>query len=168
MDEILAKRIYNYIDENPKPILDEIIQHINNILPMLEVDEKRDVQVEICVGQMIDQHIIYAHLGQYYTKEQYFDAVKHNIIPIAKEAYVGKHLQFKKMVSSSRWVARRACYDIPVERFFSHKKTEQQKIIAQCCNICPVKEECLQYAREGGLEGIFGGKIFKRKGDDVE
>ncbi len=74
MDEILAKRIHNYIVENPKPILDEIIAHINHILPMLNADETRDVQVEVCVGQMIDQHIIYAHLGQYYTKAQYFDA----------------------------------------------------------------------------------------------
>lgn len=168
MDELLLKKICVYVEDNPKALLDEIIVHCEKYHPLLDADTDYKTHVEEHVEYLVDIFKLYPHLGQYYTKEQYFDAVKHNIIPIAKEAYVGKHLQFKKMVSSSRWVGRRACFDIPVERFFSHKRTEQNKIITQCCNICPVKQECLQYAVEGGLEGIFGGKIFKRKGDDVE
>ena len=157
MDEILAKRIYNYIDENPKPILDEIIAYINNILPMLNADETRDIQVEICVGEMIDQHIIYAHLGQYYTRSQYFDAVQHGVIQ-SREVYLGVSLVSKNRLPD--WYSLGACRGSDVNKFF---ETLDRQAIQECvkvCSECPVQDECLGFGMVNGESGVWGGVVL--------
>jgi len=74
------------------------------------------------------------------------------------------HVIFNR--DKEKWRDEAACKDIPIETFFptkgaSQKKVQQAKAI---CNICPVKQDCYEWAiqfPERLLMGIWGGTTGK-------
>ncbi len=60
------------------------------------------------------------------------------------------------------WMVHAACRGLPTEAFFPppgyrgrHERSRGRDALA-VCEGCPVQEPCASYAREEGLEGIFG------------
>ncbi|MGW4485436.1 WhiB family transcriptional regulator [Amycolatopsis sp. NPDC004368] len=73
-------------------------------------------------------------------------------------------------LTSTGWLSRAACMDEDPELFFpisdvgpGARQVEQAKAV---CARCPVREACLSYALDNGLDnGIFGGttELERRK-----
>lgn len=56
--------------------------------------------------------------------------------------------------------SRRVCENVDVDVFFPDEKNvmEQRSVIRDYCNVCPVREDCLEYALENNeIYGIWGG-----------
>lgn len=63
------------------------------------------------------------------------------------------------------WMAEAACRDAPTEIFYPKKgDPDTAHWVALFCGLCPVREQCLEYAlarRE--RDGIWGGKTEKQR-----
>lgn len=69
----------------------------------------------------------------------------------------------KKLSSNFRggigWMAEAACAGSDTEQFFCDPWTEKEKLqkVLQTCFSCPVINQCLSYAVDNRLEGVWGG-----------
>jgi WhiB family redox-sensing transcriptional regulator len=57
------------------------------------------------------------------------------------------------------WHRRAACRGMDVATFFPKERRSTQDA-RQICAGCPVRTDCLAYARSHGVEGIWGGRRF--------
>lgn len=66
------------------------------------------------------------------------------------------------------WFSQAECKDLPPEYFFldDELRSKEQDLPGRpvCWRICPVREQCLEYALTENLDqGIFGGIVSKRR-----
>ena len=62
------------------------------------------------------------------------------------------------------WRKEAGCKNIDVDDFFpSNKEIKKIRAAKAVCRRCPVRKECLQYALENNLEGIFGGTTLSER-----
>lgn len=63
------------------------------------------------------------------------------------------------MAREQTWKAAAACKDLDVEMFFPASEAEEDAAPAKAvCAVCPVRQECLDYAIDTRQEdGIWGG-----------
>jgi len=62
------------------------------------------------------------------------------------------------------WMQHGTCKNAPPDQFFPDRtmgKTDYKKVIAEYCNVCPVKESCLNFAIDNFELGIWGGTTTK-------
>lgn len=70
---------------------------------------------------------------------------------VVDEAYIDVLHTF--LSHTPGWMDEAACIGM--------EKTFDNKDILEACSVCPVKEECLDYAIKNNVStGVFGGKVF--------
>lgn len=69
-------------------------------------------------------------------------------------------------VLKPEWMERASCHAYPVELFFPEAGDSSAVVRAakRVCSLCPVRNECLEYALEyDGMPGIWGGKTQRER-----
>lgn len=61
------------------------------------------------------------------------------------------------------WMVRAACRGIDTARYFPTQGEPSQRLIRETCDVCPVREECLAYAKRTHSVGIWGGMGVQRR-----
>ncbi|WP_183096116.1 WhiB family transcriptional regulator [Nocardioides stalactiti] len=65
--------------------------------------------------------------------------------------------KFQRNVSYNDWIRRAACVEYPPEWFLGGTAQDHQHAV-RVCNVCPVRQECLDEAVGSGLTwGTWGG-----------
>lgn len=65
-----------------------------------------------------------------------------------------------KLREPMTWMERGVCRNAPQEQFFPEKTfggNAYKKVIETYCNVCPVKNSCLNFALDNFELGIWGG-----------
>jgi hypothetical protein len=77
--------------------------------------------------------------------------------------YINQQEEIRKPVilrEPMTWMKRGACKNAPADQFFPEKSsgsTDYKIVIAEYCNVCPVKQSCLNFAIDNFEVGIWGG-----------
>jgi len=61
------------------------------------------------------------------------------------------------LVENPSWMKRGNCYGEPTAIFFPTKGKWINKVVEEYCDMCVVKQSCLQYALDNNTKGIWGG-----------
>lgn len=64
------------------------------------------------------------------------------------------------------WMDKAACVDAPTRAFFADPgdSSVAPRTVAQYCDHCPVRQECLNYAVANNIkDGIWGGKTPRQR-----
>lgn len=64
---------------------------------------------------------------------------------------------------SPEWMTQAACLDVDPELFFPVESKDTDSAVA-ICGTCPVRAECLAYAIDLGVEGVWGGLTQRQRG----
>ena len=69
---------------------------------------------------------------------------------------------------NQEWRKDAACWGVPIDVFIgSEEETwnpERMDVALKYCNVCPVKQECLQYALDNKINvGIYGGTSWRQR-----
>lgn len=70
-------------------------------------------------------------------------------------------------MTTTTWVDQAACRDYDTEQWFPNKGTRPVLALDVCNNLCPVRQQCLDYAVTNKIrEGVWGGRTDRqRRGD---
>lgn len=62
------------------------------------------------------------------------------------------------------WMDHAACLGHDIEVFFPGKGTDSAKPAKRICAVCPVRQECLDYAVDNHEQfGVFGGMVREER-----
>lgn len=57
---------------------------------------------------------------------------------------------------------RAACKDKPLKLFFSNRLSDQEEAKG-VCSLCPIRQECLDWALDNTERGIWGGMTLQER-----